>query len=114
MINAMWLERSSGAKAPGATKRKPAPLDAGRQRGLIARIPNHPFYGWRRFIILVTIERFLELFEFISIAYLLFLTHFSAILQLNNSGYSLAGSLPSDAVLSAITLALFLYNLQGC
>ena len=49
MINAMWLERSSGAKAPGATKRKPAPLDAGRQRGLIARIPNHPFYGWRRF-----------------------------------------------------------------
>ena len=42
------LNGAPGRKAPGAPKRKPAPSDAGWQRGLIARIPNHPFYGWRR------------------------------------------------------------------
>ena len=44
---------------------------------------------------------------------LLILPFAGAILRTNNSRDSLAGSLPSDAVISAITLALFLYSLQG-
>ena len=44
---------------------------------------------------------------------LLILPFAGAILRTNNSRDSLAGSLPSEAVFSAITLALFLYKFAG-
>ena len=44
---------------------------------------------------------------------LLILPFTGAILRTNNSRDSLAGSLPSEAVFSAITLALFLYKFAG-